>query len=101
LHRYPEKEPFHVLIGTVEFEQFGYSFDMVTRVDGRGVIAVSSLTKAVRLEARGGLELRNGGEVNVFKLFDDFGVVANVKSDRSFASFGSKVKVNAFKWLWL
>ncbi len=93
LFRYPSKTPVRVLNGTDEFEQFGYSFDLAKVGEGV-VLAVSSVTKAVRLDnARFAENLKNSGRVQMFDLTggSGSGVIATLKSDRSFANFGSLV----------
>lgn len=105
LYKYPSKEPFHIFkessfTNAFEQQQLGYSFDVSTNSDGHGIIAISSVTKQVKLnKAKGGKfspYLKNGGEVNIFKLYEDFSLLASLKSDRAFASFGSRVKVTPF-----
>lgn len=108
LYKYPSKEPFHVFRGgsfsnDLEQQQLGYSFDVSTNSHGYGVIAISSVTRQVKLDKAKGPtfspNLKNAGEVKIFKLYEDFSLLACLKSDRSFASFGSRVKVTLFSYL--
>lgn len=90
LYKYPSKTPVHVFNGSQEFEQFGYSFDIA-----RGnIIAISSLTKESKLsDSFISSTLKNAGIVQLFDIQQNYSQVATLKSDRSYANFGSKVKV--------
>jgi len=94
LFKYPTKTPVKVLNGTDEFEQFGYSFDLAMNNEGNVVLAVSSVTKAVKLDnAKFASLLKNAGMVQIFNLTNEtVDVIATLKSDRSFSNFGSAVR---------
>ena len=88
-------QPTTVLTGNTEYEQFGYDFDLSNQPDGL-VIAISSITKDAKLDAKNdALEVSRGGVVNLFSLKSStYSLIATLKSDRSYSSFGSKVKVS-------
>lgn len=93
MYKYPGKTPIHVFNGTKRFEQFGYSFDLSTISEKNMMIAIGSATKQVMLDKSIlQTKLTNGGMVQVFDLGGNFSARAVLKSDRSFAEFGSKVK---------
>ena len=90
LYKYPSKTPIHVFRGEAEFEQFGYSFDITKN----NIIAISSLTKEARLsDSFMSSTLKNAGVVQLYDFEQNFSQIAILKSDRSYANFGSKIKV--------
>jgi hypothetical protein len=82
-----------VLNGHIEYEQFGYDFDLSNQPQGL-VIAISSLTQDSKLERNNALEAKRGGVVNLFSLNENnSSLIATLKSDRPYSAFGSKIKV--------
>lgn len=100
IYKYPSKTQLAQLSGDETFEQFGYDFDMSIQLDNRKVIAISSYTKDCQLNSAGpSLKLDQGGIVQVFDVnnLNNISLITILKSDRSYAGFGSKVKVKKLK----
>lgn len=79
----------------MEFEQFGYSFDLSNQT-GQPMIAISSLTRDSKLNSQFALELNKSGIVQIFKiniLNNSLSLLSTLKSDRPYSGFGSKIKV--------
>ena len=62
------------------------------------VIAISSLTKDTKLDKKESLEVTRGGIVNLYSLNNENPkLIATLKSDRPYSSFGSKIKVTVIE----
>ena len=116
LYKYPSKTSFAQLRGEENFEQFGYDFDLSVQLNNRKVIAISSYTKGqnrfmqlfifllfvlfqkdCQLDSTGpALKIDQGGIVQVFDItnLNNISIITTLKSDRPYAGFGSKIKVN-------
>lgn len=99
IFKYPSNTPVTTLIGTEQFEQFGYSFDISKQFNST-VIAVASISKNSIISNKSNpITLKHGGIVQIYKIIDN-SLIANLKSDRSYASFGSKVKVEIYFFIY-
>ena len=85
-----------MLSGDVEFEQFGYSFDL-SKQNQKLVISISSVSKESVLDRNlGALRLNRAGIVQTYDITSHMQpkLISILKSDRPYAQFGSKVKVS-------
>ncbi len=101
-YQFPATTPFLTLAGQDEFEEFGYDFDLTKRKDYNIVFAVSSVGKKTRINNRDlAFDLHLAGQVQAYSIQTTgkptFSLLSILKSDRSYAAFGSKVQVKLFK----
>lgn len=86
------------LTGSEENEQFGYDLDLTKRKDLGLVLAISSVGKKAKLnDKKAAFDLHRAGQVQIYTLQIESmsaSLITVLKSDRPYASFGSKVQVN-------
>lgn len=95
IYKYPLSKPLMSLSGKSEFEQFGYDFDLSFQM-GSSILAVSSIGKDVKLDNRTSFNLNRAGQVQLFQIDNSLlkiNLISIIKSDRPYASFGSRIKV--------
>jgi hypothetical protein len=96
--QYPATAPLLNLTGTDDFEQLGHSIDLTKRKDYGIVLAVASVGKEVKLnDKKLAYSLHRAGQVQLHSIQiganSSTTLLSTLKSDRAYASFGSKVQV--------